>query len=278
MKRTMTGIVLMFFLLPAFVLAASDPGNKDVIRFDVAERSSGTVVVSLIIQNDEPVTAMDIPLKFGNADDAITLDKVEFPAGGRVGDFDFKIAKIDNKAKTVLIGLVSSGYSMKPAMKEGDEAVALLHFTVSKDFTIDVDASKAPQHTPTLIENRDVAGGKEVIDFAPDFIKGQIIVIGKPGLNLPKAYALNGNYPNPFNPKTKISFALPKASKVTLDVYNILGQKVRTLINGDMDAGYQSVEWDGTDDNGVGISSGVYLYKLKAGDSFTKVNKMTFLK
>jgi len=278
----MTGIVLVFFLVPALVLAAADPGNKDVVKFGTADwnSSTGKVVVPIIIVNDEPVTAMDIPLKFGNADDAITFVRANFE-GGRVSDFDFKITKFDNKTKTVLIGLVSSGQSMKPAMKSGSDAVGYLEFTVGeqvKEFTIDIDQSKAPQHTLTLIENRDVNGGKEVIDFAPEFVPG-VIRLDKVGAGLPKEYGFKGNYPNPFNPKTRISFALPKQAKVTLDIYNILGQKVRTLVNGDMEAGYQSVEWDGTDDNGVGISSGVYLYKLDANQGeFRRVSKMTFLK
>ncbi len=280
MKRTMTGIVLVFFLVPALVLAAADPGSKDKVLFGDADWTTpGKVVVPIIIINDEPVTAIDIPLKFGNADDDITLARANFEVG-RVSDFDFKIAKIDNKAKTVLIGLVSSGQSMKPAMKSGSEAVGYLEFTVGdqvKVFTINIDQSKAPQHTLTLIENRDVNGGKQVIDFAPDFTPGNFARAGVSPL--PKAYGFNGNYPNPFNPKTRISFALPKQAKVSLDIYNILGQKVRNLINGEMDAGYKSVEWDGTDDNGTMVSSGIYLYKLNANQGeFQRVSKMTFLK
>ena len=150
MKRTMTAIVLVFFLVPTLILAAADPGNKDKVTFGAADWSTpGKVFVPIIIVNDEPVTAIDIPLKFGNADDAITLVRANFD-GGRASDFDFKISKIDNKAKTVLIGLVSSGYSMKPAMESGSEAIGTLEFTVGdqvKEFTIDIDNSRAPQHT-----------------------------------------------------------------------------------------------------------------------------------
>jgi hypothetical protein len=95
--------------------------------------------------------------------------------------------------------------------------------------------------------------------------------------NLPKEFALAQNYPNPFNPTTEIRFALPTKSHVTLDVYNVLGQKVKTLVNDNMDAGYKSVTWNGTDQTGSTISSGTYFYILKTGDkTFTK--KMTMLK
>ncbi len=281
MKRTWTLTVFVFFLVPALIWAAADPGKTDVVKFGPPDLTSapGKAIVPIMVVNDEPVTAMDIPLKFGNAGDAITLDEVKFPTEGRVGGFDFKIAKIDNAKKTVLIGLISSMHSMKPAMETGDEAVGYLYFTIgdNKEYAIDLDASRAPQHTLTLIENRDVAGGKEVIAFQPGFEKGTVSLSSVTGKPLPTSYALSGNFPNPFNPKTRINFALPKTSKVSLEIYNILGQRVRTLLNENMEAGYQSVEWDGTDDHGTGVSSGVYLYKLKANE-FSRVAKMTFLK
>jgi len=102
-------------------------------------------------------------------------------------------------------------------------------------------------------------------------------VVDEPSDNLPKEFALSQNYPNPFNPTTEIEFALPVNSRVSLDVFNVLGQKVRTLVNGDMEAGYKSVVWDGTDNAGASVASGTYFYVLKTGDkTFTK--KMTMLK
>jgi hypothetical protein len=95
--------------------------------------------------------------------------------------------------------------------------------------------------------------------------------------NMPTEFSLAQNYPNPFNPTTEIEFALPVRSHVTLSVFNVLGQKVKSLVNADLDAGYKTVIWDGSDDTGVDVASGTYFYVLKAGDkSFTK--KMTMLK
>ncbi len=75
--------------------------------------------------------------------------------------------------------------------------------------------------------------------------------------------ALSGNYPNPFNPETTIAFSLEKAGSVKLEVYNIKGQKVITLANGNMDKGRHNVVWNGRDNNGRKVSSGLYLYRLK---------------
>jgi len=88
----------------------------------------------------------------------------------------------------------------------------------------------------------------------------------------PQEPALIGNYPNPFNPTTQISFSLPEAADVRLEIYNITGQKVATLTAGRLEAGHHSIEWDGSD-----VASGVYLYRLEAGD-FVDTKKMVLLK
>ncbi len=94
---------------------------------------------------------------------------------------------------------------------------------------------------------------------------------------LPQNYSLEQNYPNPFNPSTTISYALPHSSLVQLDIYNVLGQSVRRLVNGFEPAGYRSVEWDGRDDAGHSVPSGVYFYKITSAN-FTESRKMLMIK
>jgi hypothetical protein len=91
---------------------------------------------------------------------------------------------------------------------------------------------------------------------------------GKPPAN----FALFQNYPNPFNPSTTIKYDLPKDSRVTLKLFNILGQEVATLVNGEENAGYKSIEW-----NASGFASGVYFYRIQAGD-YTATRKLLLLK
>ena len=93
----------------------------------------------------------------------------------------------------------------------------------------------------------------------------------------PQDFVLLPNYPNPFNPDTYIEYALPSDCQVTLVVYNILGQKVRTLVNEYQPAGFKSVRWDGKDDSGNLVSAGVYFYSIKAGE-FSQTKKMILLK
>ncbi|MCF7805838.1 MAG: M6 family metalloprotease domain-containing protein [Candidatus Marinimicrobia bacterium] len=100
---------------------------------------------------------------------------------------------------------------------------------------------------------------------------------GKELRSLPDKYDITQNYPNPFNPETQIDYQLPEESNVTIAVYDLLGQKVATLKNGNQKAGYYSVKWNGTNDRGQKLSSGVYFYQIRAGD-FQKTRKMLFLK
>lgn len=95
--------------------------------------------------------------------------------------------------------------------------------------------------------------------------------------NVVKAFMLRQNYPNPFNPITSIQYGLTEASNVRVSIYNILGQEVATLVNEYQEAGNRSVRWNGTDHYGSKVSSGIYLYRIQAGN-FTKTMKMVLLK
>ncbi len=94
---------------------------------------------------------------------------------------------------------------------------------------------------------------------------------------MPTDYALEQNVPNPFNPSTTIEYRLPEAGDVQLVIYNLLGQEVRTLIQETMDAGFHSVVWDGTDEFGKQVASGIYIYRMSVAD-FTRVQRMMLLK
>ena len=85
--------------------------------------------------------------------------------------------------------------------------------------------------------------------------------------SLPTQMKIVGNYPNPFNPDTTIEFTIPDAGHVSIDVYNITGQKIRNLVSGHMEAGAHSLVWDGRTDAGVLSASGVYVFRLEQGDS-----------
>ena len=86
--------------------------------------------------------------------------------------------------------------------------------------------------------------------------------------------------PNPFNPSTTIPFTLAKSAEVSLKIFNIIGQEVRTLVNGQKQAGQYQLQWDGKDDFGRPVASGIYFYKLSVsgGENLTMTRKMILMK
>jgi len=99
----------------------------------------------------------------------------------------------------------------------------------------------------------------------------------KLGDNLPYRFELSQNYPNPFNPVTTMEYNLPRKSNVTIEVYNVLGQKIRTLLDREKSAGSYTITWDGKTANGQPAATGVYLYSFQAGD-YVETKKMILLK
>jgi immune inhibitor A len=94
---------------------------------------------------------------------------------------------------------------------------------------------------------------------------------------LPGSYGLEQNYPNPFNPETKIEYSLKEDGWVKLEIFNVLGQKIRTLVDSNKEKGRNVVVWNGTDQAGMSLPSGIYFYRIST-DKFQKTNKMILLK
>ncbi|MDD4147588.1 MAG: FlgD immunoglobulin-like domain containing protein, partial [Candidatus Cloacimonetes bacterium] len=115
----------------------------------------------------------------------------------------------------------------------------------------------------------------------PDLAEIQIPITVEPSSNgiqvNPVVTALNGNFPNPFNPETTINFSLKEAGNVKLNIFNIKGQLIRTLVNAPMNAGKHQMVWNGKDNNGTSVSSGLYLYRMEAG-SYRSTKKMMLMK
>lgn len=283
MKRFIT-LVLALSLLVVPALLAKDAGNRDLFRVGEASfMSESEFVVPILISHDEDLAAMDIPLTYSAG---VTLTQVSFE-NTAVADFDVKIANIDSDNHRVTIGLVKMVHApqqnpyLKPAAGGGN-TVAQLHFKLDdptlQSVEIGTFSSADPSHELMFVYNEYIDGVPHVRDLTPEFVGGQVSLNARtPSLALPTEFTLSQNVPNPFNPSTLVSFALPTAARVNLSIYNVLGQHVKTLVDTDMRAGYQTVTWDGTDNTGHTVASGVYFYKLNAGD-FTATKKMLMLK
>jgi hypothetical protein len=121
-----------------------------------------------------------------------------------------------------------------------------------------------------------------ILTLKPNFPGDSLLVIAQPSLNIaekdiPATFYLYQNYPNPFNPETHIQFGLAQKMKVELMIYNVLGQQVKKLINQDMPPGNYEIIWDGRNDAGNRVGTGIYFYRIQAGD-YIKSRKMVLMK
>ena len=97
------------------------------------------------------------------------------------------------------------------------------------------------------------------------------------GADIPEVFALHQNYPNPFNPITTLRYDLPEQATVNIIIYDMLGRRVKTVVNTTQEAGFKSVIWDATNSQGKPVSAGLYLYQIQAG-GFVQTRKMVLLK
>jgi sugar lactone lactonase YvrE len=167
------------------------------------------------------------------------------------------------------------------------------------------EAVMAPELSDFLVASRVADGGVRVVFAGAEGVKGagelvrlngvgpQQVQLTRAWLNdgqigvrlgegpvpvvLPLAFALYAPQPNPFNPQTVIRFDLPSASRVRLEVYDVVGQRVRVLVSGDLPAGVHQVKWDGRSGSGMPVSSGVYLCRLQAG-GISQMRRMLLVK
>ena len=257
-------------LVVAMVLLASTLCYADKFEIGKVSNQNGNMVVPVVVSTTHQLAGLDVPLRWS---EGVTLKSVEF-SGTDVEYFDFKSAYIQHENRTVLIGLIAQlGPDTRPELKAGENEICRLVFEVNDPsvtkFTIDAIETKNPNHSLTYIyhdENGTVRGVR------PDFSSITVSATYAPG-DVPTSYALRQNFPNPFNPSTKVALDLPKAGKVTMRVYNILGQcAMEPFADRFMEAGSHMIELDCSH-----LSSGVYFYKVTAGD-FTATKKMTLLK
>ncbi len=154
------------------------------------------------------------------------------------------------------------------------------------DFSIGVD-NMDDRWTLTMIDNAtgDVIDMRSAYSYAFTSTTSPrtfTVILGDDALDIPNAemptvYSLGANVPNPFNATTAIEVGLPKGGDVRVEVFDMLGKKVTTLVDGEMNAGMHRIVWNGVDNTGREVASGVYLYRVTAGD-FSETKKMTLIK
>ena len=141
-------------------------------------------------------------------------------------------------------------------------------------FMISIDDDCETGHEAYLVLNIMVMSDicwTDTISFA---IGEQLIIDEE---SIPKEFSLNNSYPNPFNPITTLSYELPKNAMVNITIFDLMGRIVNNLVSIRQDAGYKSIKWNGTNNQGQLVSAGLYLYTIQAGE-YRQTKKMILLK
>jgi hypothetical protein len=223
------------------VLARITPGMDAKVTFHLTELG-----IAVRLENKVPVKGVQIELdQFASVPENMQVASVFANASHKLADGTLRVLLFDQAANTIV--------------EPGERIIANIPVPVTDPAGISVvnvvlgagNNSRITKYETELTTNA-----------APE---------------LPVDYALEQNYPNPFNPSTTVRFSVPVTSDVTVKIYNMLGQEIRTLFAGTMDRGTKSIEWDGRDNVGRQMSTGTYLYRMVAG-SFTESKKMVLVK
>ncbi|MCP4683872.1 MAG: T9SS type A sorting domain-containing protein [bacterium] len=265
-------------VIPGFLDLKETPSSFDSVWIDSVGVEAGLPVeVAIHAYNERPLAEADIVLNWGSA--YLIYDSTSF-AGTR-GITATRTVQPSISQRTLYISLE---YGSALPLDSGSGILAVMHFTAapaSPDTLIEIDSTTVGLVTDTEFQLTDLDGG---VRFTPLFTSGLVEIKTSTGIEditpdglLPEEYALSQNYPNPFNPSTQIELSLPTAGLVELEVFNVLGRKVRRLINEKLPAGVHRIEFDGRSDSGKRVASGVYFYRIQTED-FVQSRKMILLK
>jgi hypothetical protein len=294
-------VLAVLFAVPAF---AQDTGVLDTVRW-VPESTTWTInsaedslfSIELFGWTDQSMTGISIGFKIptstgggsGRDDSLIVVDTFDFTMSTSMpvpwGWSAVDSARFANpyirhsEFNGCLLGRIYPTFPLNTSTKIGDLIIKIPDPTMlPNEFDIAIDSVFFPPAGYFKFSPGSGSG------YPPEYVGATIhvdnIVLDADddlGEIKPESYRLNQNTPNPFNPSTTISFYNEAKGHVNLAIYNLLGQKVKTLIDWEMAPGQQDVLWDGTDNNSENVSSGIYFYRLSAGD-FHDIKKMMLLK
>jgi len=265
---------------PEFLLVVTDPDGNAIeavwqngyltvggIEFAVSPSASGTpgywASVEIEMANGVPVKGFQFNLV--DLPDYLALDPSSVSGIGRAADWT--VVGNDVNGQALFLGIHLAGNEIMP----GAGPIIAFNYFVAPEAPVGEDI-------PIDFVNLIVAseGG---IPLPSNGLPGMIgMTTSADEEALPEVFALRQNYPNPFNPSTSIQFDIPEATDARLAIYNVIGQEIRTLTEGNVAPGVYEISWDGNDQYGNQVVSGVYFYRLTTSNGFMETRKLVKLK
>ena len=275
--------VLLIVSAPQALYAYSGVVTVDNVQVEAGDIGELEIRLS---NNNLPISGIEIPMHKTMGD--IIIDSISFVGNMASSDFWGAVnpnGAIDDTFKVSILPV----FGTTPTITASEGLLATIHFSVSPtafDAIIFIDSIFTIDSLPlggggyvTIINQVQASDPSGLITYLPDFVGGSI-TIGSPTdiedndieKSLPTNFTLAQNYPNPFNPSTIIAFALPEASQVRLEVFNILGQSIDVLVDQRLFAGVHEITYEAGKN-----PSGVYFYRL-SHNAGIETKKMTLLK
>ena len=264
MKTLLIAILLFLPLLEveatSLISKVDRPNGENAVASFLLERSesqdSGNFILQVLVENSSNVKGYGITLSYDT--NKYKFDSARLP-----------VLSLDDESNEPLF--------VSTVLSSGDISVgaasASLKPYVFNSVLVEFVFTNYPDN-PTPHDFRVVEGAVVDIGGAINYIDNYHVR----NLDaLPDSYQLGVNHPNPFNPSTSISYQLPTASHVTITIYNVLGQEIKTLVDEMTDAGIHYITWDGSNSLSSGVASGVYFYKMTS-QGFSQTRRMMLLK
>ncbi|MFQ5649853.1 MAG: PKD domain-containing protein [bacterium] len=245
-------------------LAKLAAGGTAILRLEIVGKANPgeAFQVKVIVENVSDLFGISFEIAYSPT---TFMQAQKSNAGDFLGS---DIVFVDN----ITEGLISIGLSRKAGQGGVDNSgvVAIIDAVMSNEANIE-------DHTSLTLQNV-AANDPNGVAIEFEVQSGAVITDVHSGSGtLPDRFVLNPNFPNPFNPGTQISYALPRQASVRIDIYDLLGRQVRTLVDETMPAGRHAIVWDGRDQHGQAAASGVYIYRIRAGE-FVESRRMLLVK
>ena len=235
------------------------------VRLTGGGGTPGFLSAPLVIEMNNAVPVKGLQFNLVDDVDYLTIDVASVQQVGRAANFTFVGNEVNGQS--LILGVNFNGEEIAP----GSGAILEVQFMI---------ASNAPMNdlsfsiTALIVATQ---GGLPLPSNGTDYVFSLTTGVDEEA-ELPTAFELKQNYPNPFNPTTTISYSVPVASEIQVGIFNLLGQEIRSLSNGEHQPGVYSAMWDGLNQNGVRVESGIYLYRMSSSAGFSATKKLVMLK
>jgi hypothetical protein len=255
-------IVLVFGAFSAQGVTLSVPSGSGKITQENHD-------IQIFLNNTEPIKALqfkvaDIP-DFLSPDTVMTTERTE----------GFGVATQDTLGYLTIVLFSWTG----AVVDSGSGPVLTIRYHLAPEAQIDQELTlDIPKEDLAIVPKRDDGSNRPYDDSEVTVIGGQFLItsVHDKGRSAPVRYSLGQNFPNPFNPETTIPFSLRRSGWAKIEIFNTLGQRVRTLVNYGMPSGSHTARWDGRSDGGKRVSAGLYFYRLETRD-FVQTRQLLLL-